>query len=381
MLPSSTPSLDDLGLKFGTDKSSALHDYLSFYEPFFDEIREDSIRLLEIGVFFGQSLQVWSEYFPNGMIIGADIHPGARTLSVGSGVIIEIVDQSNIEDLVQLAVKHGPFDIVIEDGSHLWEHQITTFKTLFPFLKSDGIYIVEDLHTNFGELGDSYRGTSRISMVEYLKKLVDLRVGDDQIDIRDQEDPFLRTYGRNIHSLTFYRRACVVKKNYRYNAPRVDAPGTESEDISDTPLSDLPAGDSPVSLSISCHIAGIGDRQSATGVLRVLPEDLSIQGFVIYCEDESVRPGLEYRARLADGTWTDWVSCGDFAGTMGASQNLTGFSVRLSGPAEDAYDMDVIGAFRGQADMVMAGNGDECIPESTANQLYGMQVLIRIRNE
>jgi hypothetical protein len=69
--------------------------------------------------------------------------------------------------------------------------------------------IGEDLHTNFGGLAADYRGRSSISFVEYLKKLVDLRVADDQINLSGEEDPFLRTYGRNLPFVTFYRRACI----------------------------------------------------------------------------------------------------------------------------------------------------------------------------
>ena len=141
--------LDLIGLKFGTDKSSASHDYLSIYERFFCHRRNDPLKILEIGVLNGASLKVWEEYFPNSRIIGADIDEGTRRFASGR-IEIEIIDQSNLEDLVRLGVRHGPFDIIIEDGSHIWDHQITTLRTLFPFVRDGGFYVVEDLETNYG---------------------------------------------------------------------------------------------------------------------------------------------------------------------------------------------------------------------------------------
>jgi hypothetical protein len=44
----------------------------------------------------------------------------------------------------------GPFDIILDDGSHKTHHQIISFGALFrPALKDDGCYMVEDVHTNY----------------------------------------------------------------------------------------------------------------------------------------------------------------------------------------------------------------------------------------
>jgi hypothetical protein len=66
------PSFDELGIKFGTGKSSSghSHDYRSFYDAFCERIRQDRINLLEIGVLSGV-LRMWAEYFPNGVVLAA----------------------------------------------------------------------------------------------------------------------------------------------------------------------------------------------------------------------------------------------------------------------------------------------------------------------
>jgi demethylmacrocin O-methyltransferase len=42
----------------------------------------------------------------------------------------------------------GQFDIIIDDGSHLSQHQLFSFYQTFPCLKDGGIYI-EDVQTSF----------------------------------------------------------------------------------------------------------------------------------------------------------------------------------------------------------------------------------------
>ena len=115
----------------GTDKARDWHGYLEFYERFFASLRDQPVRLLEIGVFRGQSVKMWSEYFAVGQIIGADIDPAALQYAADR-IIIEIADQSNIAHLTRLGVTHGPFDIVVDDGSHLWN--LPDHRAPVPFL-------------------------------------------------------------------------------------------------------------------------------------------------------------------------------------------------------------------------------------------------------
>jgi len=355
--------LDDLGLKFGTDKASNYHDYLNFYQRYFAPIRRDRIRLLEIGVFGGASLAVWEEYFPNGTIIGADIDPSTVRFA-RSRVMIEILDQSNLEHLVRLGVKHGPFDVIIEDGSHFWEHQTTSFKTLFPFVKDGGIYIVEDLQTNFGAMAAGYRGVASISCVEYLKRLVDLRVAHEQIDISAVEDAFLRTYGRAVHAITFYRHACLIEKSL----PRAAEPLLAEPYVA--------VGEDPVPLLLLAHIGVSGDQVSRQGCIRSAIADRRIQGFSLHAPPAAAA-GILYRARLADGGWTDWVRNGEFAGTRGKNADLTGFAVRLDGASRENFAVDMIGEFAGAAELVEAHQGEDCVSFTAGGALSGMQVILR----
>lgn len=64
--------LEELFNKYGCDKA-VKHNYHTVYEPEFDTIRNESINILEVGVFKGDSVRAWLEFFPNATIYGIDI--------------------------------------------------------------------------------------------------------------------------------------------------------------------------------------------------------------------------------------------------------------------------------------------------------------------
>jgi cephalosporin hydroxylase len=111
--------------------------------------------LLEIGIYQGGSIRTWHEYFPSATIAGVDIvepPPGLRELA--PRVKTFQADQSDPQQLRAIAETFkasGGIDIVIDDGSHLCSHQITSYKALYPYLNPGGIYFVEDVTTSYRE--------------------------------------------------------------------------------------------------------------------------------------------------------------------------------------------------------------------------------------
>jgi hypothetical protein len=358
---SNDSSLDAIGLEFGTDKASSCHNYLNFYESYFSPLRHTRATILEIGILNGASLETWATYFSAAQIIGVDITPATKCHE-GGRVAVEILDQSNIEELTQLAVKHGPFDLIIEDGSHMWEHQITSLRSLFPFLKNDGIYIVEDLQTNYGSMQSAYKGVASSSCVEYLKSWLDLCVGDDQVPLDTIEDPFLRTYGRSIQSMTFHRRACLIKKAF---APieRIANFGKPLVPLAQT------ASSAAGGVQILGHVSNKGDVFGPRGFINLGPDSFSLQGFSIGGEKAIV----EHRVRFSDGDWSPWVESGAFAGTRGQSKILTGFTARLLPHARDRYSLRSFGRFAGDPKVVVAADGQDCVA-AVPSALLGIQI-------
>lgn len=138
--------LHEIGLHNHTDKSYD-HNFMDFYEIYFKPLRQQKINLLEIGIWNGESLKTFNEYFTEGQIYGFDIMN--RTQYASGRMHVDIGDQSNKDFLKTVFPNVKEFDIIIDDGSHFCSHQQISFGTLFQRLKSGGIYIIEDLHTSF----------------------------------------------------------------------------------------------------------------------------------------------------------------------------------------------------------------------------------------
>ena len=60
-----------------------------------------------------------------------------------------IIDQGNKEDIINFAKEHGPFDIIIEDGSHMQHHQQLNLAWLYPYVKEGGFFVIEDLYFSY----------------------------------------------------------------------------------------------------------------------------------------------------------------------------------------------------------------------------------------
>jgi hypothetical protein len=134
---------------YNTDKIT--HGYLDVYDPILAPWVEKEIKLLEIGIRKGGSLQLWRDYFPLGAVVGIDIKlpehfmPGKR-IQMFEG------SQSDKQFLTEVANKAAPegFDIIIDDASHIGMLTKTAFWHLFDnHLKPGGLYVIEDWGTGY----------------------------------------------------------------------------------------------------------------------------------------------------------------------------------------------------------------------------------------
>jgi hypothetical protein len=157
--------LCDLFYKYKSDKCpNIFHTYSPIYYDIFKEYKNDYKFILEIGVGtneimkpisgseyqIGSSLKSWRDFFPNSMVFGLDIDN--RVLFEEDRIKCFFTDQSKEESLENTISninsyigKNIEYDFIIDDGSHVVEHMILTFNTLKKYLRTGGIYVIEDI--------------------------------------------------------------------------------------------------------------------------------------------------------------------------------------------------------------------------------------------
>lgn len=163
--------LNDLAKKYGTDKSSEIHNYCVKYQKYLPFNRYDKLNIMEIGILGGDSLRTWKEFYYRSNILGIDINPDCKQYEEDR-MKVEIGSQFDAEFLAQIKTQYGPFDMILDDGSHINEHVIFSFKHLWDSIKPGGVYVVEDVCTSYLP----YYGGGRYlegTMMEYFKGITD----------------------------------------------------------------------------------------------------------------------------------------------------------------------------------------------------------------
>jgi hypothetical protein len=164
-------TLREIGSRTGTDKAEPRRTILDLYDQHLRTLRDEQLTLVEIGVFRGDSLRMWRDYFPLGRIYGIDINADAMQHE-DERIRVFIGSQSDGPFLDRVVAECGKPDIIIDDGSHLASDQIGSLLHLWPHLKPGGYYIVEDTHTSY--LSDYRMGLHQPgTTIELLKNVVD----------------------------------------------------------------------------------------------------------------------------------------------------------------------------------------------------------------
>lgn len=153
-------TLDEIAIKHGTDKATVHpgnpHCYTPHYERYFDALKYEPIRFIEIGVGGGESIQTWLDYFPRAKVYGVDIVRDTNPWNTPipkAHVRYQFVcgSQSDPTFWKCFAADHGgDWDVVVDDGGHTSEQIITTFNGLWHAVKPGGLYCIEDLGVAYG---------------------------------------------------------------------------------------------------------------------------------------------------------------------------------------------------------------------------------------
>jgi len=149
-----------IGAKIGIDKSPYTnremvhrHPYTGLYSMLFGPLKNKKIRFAEIGVAGGGSTLLWNYYFTNATFDFFDrdenFLENARSFGFRTSHF-SLMDVSKDGD-VSRALGDNMYDVILDDSSHEYDHQIRIIKEALPSVKPGGYMIVEDVFRNTPE--------------------------------------------------------------------------------------------------------------------------------------------------------------------------------------------------------------------------------------
>lgn len=169
------PSVEALHRSKAGKASNKWASYLTYYDQLFAPLRHSPVRMLEIGVQNGGSLETWSQYFAQGQLfVGCDIDPKCGLLRYDDKRINIVVGDANAAETYEKIAAYTPqFDIVIDDGSHRSNDIINSFLRYFPHVSPGGLYVIEDTHCLYWNI---YGGgvLNDYGAYAFFKRLVDV---------------------------------------------------------------------------------------------------------------------------------------------------------------------------------------------------------------
>lgn len=185
--------------------------YFDIYETHFSRFRDKSPIILEIGVFHGGSLQMWKNYFGKGCkIYGLDIEPRCKSLEE-EDIEIFIGSQTDRAFLKDIKNKIGLVDILIDDGGHTMEQQITTYEELFSLVGDNGVYLCEDLHTSYWSgWGGGLKKSD--TFIEYSKNFIDYINSHHWKESMDIDG---KPFADSVKSISYYDSVLVIEKQQK----------------------------------------------------------------------------------------------------------------------------------------------------------------------
>jgi hypothetical protein len=212
----------NIGIKHGSDKFTN-HGYDRFYDFFFKNFKNKKIKLLEIGINKGESLNAWEEYFGEGSkIYGLDKHYINDKYKKQN---IEYIkgDQNNKKDLDKIIKIVKECEIIIDDGSHHPHHQLFSFNYLFDkLLKKGGIYVIEDIETSYWRNSSLYNYeinegvNSENNIVNIFKKIINIvnrkfMLNDDVIELEKNSQIDIKNL-KYISFIMFAQNCIIINK-------------------------------------------------------------------------------------------------------------------------------------------------------------------------
>lgn len=207
-IPSGEQLLDIIQY-YSTDKHSTHRYFDLVYNELFRPLKNECKIFIEIGIYDGESVKLWRDYFTNATIVGIEYNLPWSLEKLGNTskerLVLLNMDQSKEEDMVLLSEMYSLVDVILDDGSHKMYDQQMTFAKLFKMLKPGGIYIIEDLHTSLEVLipekkvynwGDESKTTTLNVLENYIKtkKLYSDYMTEDEMEFLNNHIESIEIY-------------------------------------------------------------------------------------------------------------------------------------------------------------------------------------------
>ena len=128
-----------------TNKKNKGHGYHKFYERYLSKIKDTNLDVLEIGSFRGNAAAALYFYLPRSNISCVDLYPDLF-LYKSKRIKNYYLDNSSEKEIQnKILMNNEKYDVVIEDAGHYYKDQIISLFKIFPKLKSNGVYVIEEL--------------------------------------------------------------------------------------------------------------------------------------------------------------------------------------------------------------------------------------------
>tara|TARA_B100001113_G_C20973478_1_gene562884 strand:+ start:105 stop:923 length:819 start_codon:yes stop_codon:yes gene_type:complete len=169
-----------LGAKFGTNKSGLnmlghRSGYTPYYDLLFRHLKKEKINFAEIGIESNASTKMWRKYFSKAKIYGLEFEDikieRAKKHKLKNTFYEKIDVNSQISINKAFSNINKKFDIIIDDSTHYFDHQINIIKTVNPFLKKNGILIIEDIFKNRKEHSEKIYYEKLKNLKKFFKKI------------------------------------------------------------------------------------------------------------------------------------------------------------------------------------------------------------------
>ena len=164
--------LCDIMNSFGSDKGNGWHNYTTLYYEILKSRRNNNLNIFELGLGTNNiyvpsnmgidgkpcaSLYGWKKFFKNSKVFGADID--RDILIYTQDIKTYYCDQLNPKIINEMYnnsdLKNIYFDLIIEDGLHTFDANMSFIRNSLHKLKPNGIYITEDISYEYVNLFNS----------------------------------------------------------------------------------------------------------------------------------------------------------------------------------------------------------------------------------